>query len=261
MKILRTFIEAILVAFTMIPSVSATSFSTNFSDIWATRGESGWAVNITMQSSAMFASWFVYGTDHKPVWYSATLEFTGVSTTGDLIFAGDLFETNGPWSGGPYDATQLTYRKVGVARFTTHLIESALLEYSVDGVNVAKQIERFTLRNDDLSGDYLGGTSDVTTGCVKPSDNTVYTDGAGKITISQTGANVSIQTDSCTFAGTYTQTGQVGAIAGNYSCQGGTSGPFTMFDIRVETSGITGRYLLRNQLCSRDGNFGGARLK
>jgi hypothetical protein len=63
------------------------------------------------------------------------------------------------------------------------------------------------------------------------------------------------------FAGTYSQTGQVGTIAGNYSCQGGTSGPFTMFDIRVETSGITGRYLLRNQLCSRDGNFGGARLK
>jgi len=262
MKIFRTLATVTLIALAALaPRAMATSFSTNFSDIWSTPGESGWAVNITMQNSTLFASWFVYGADQKPVWYSATLEFIQVTAAGDLVFSGDLYTTTGPWFGAPFDPNQVALRKVGTATFTTHLIESAMLQYSVDGVPVVKQIARYTLRSNDLTGDYMGGTSDVTIGCANPSNNTVYTDAAGPITVTQTGTNVTLKTDSCTFTGTYTQTGQVGAVAGNYSCTGGTSGPFTMFDIRVETSNISGRYLLRNQLCSRDGNFSGARLR
>ena len=70
-----------------------------------------------------------------------------------------------------------------------------------------------------------------------------------------TGAN-------CTFAGTYSQTGKLGGVQGNYSCSDGAHGSFTMFDMTPTISGFTARAQGANQFCQWSGFVGGiARAK
>lgn len=239
----------------------ATAFTTNFSDLWWNPSKSGWGINITMQSNVMFATWFVYGPDNRPIWYSATLEYAGQSGNGALVFAGDLYVTSGPWFGGPFNPALVQYRNVGVASFSSQFTDRATLQYTVDGIAVVEAIQRQTLRNDDLTGNYMGGTSDVSFDCTNPANDNIRSEDAGPVTVTHTGTDVLIRTPSCTIAGTYSQQGQAGTVLGTYSCTGGTAGTLTLFDARVETSGITGRYVARNQDCSLDGNLGGTRRK
>jgi hypothetical protein len=126
---------------------------------------------------------------------------------------------------------------------------------------VSKQIERQTLRNNDNSGTYYGGTADVTYGCTNPFLNDVLTEDQGQLSITQNGPLISIKAPTCTFAGTYLQQGQIGRADTTYACTNGAVGTVTFFDLHVETSGVIGRYTGRDPICSFDGNIGGYRRK
>jgi hypothetical protein len=239
----------------------ATSLSTNFSDLWWNPTESGWGVNINQQADVLFATLFVYSLDGKAHWYIATLTPQSPAVDASPTFTGDLYETTGPFFGFQFNPTLVTIAKVGTATFTGDGSTHAALQYSVNGVPVSKQIQRQTLRNNDLEGKYLGGTSDITYDCTPSTRNNILTEDGGGITITQNGDLVTIKTPTCTFTGTYAQNGQVGSIDASYSCNTGAVGTLTFSEIYVETTGLIGRYVGRDDTCSFAGSIGGARRK
>ena len=50
----------------------------DFTDIWWTEGgvESGWGVNFAQTEDFIFATFFVFGPNNAPVWYTAQLSRT-----------------------------------------------------------------------------------------------------------------------------------------------------------------------------------------
>ena len=98
------------------PAHASTS-TTNFSDLWYNASESGWGVNVSQQADVMFVTFFVYGPNRQAIWYTATLFAQGVTVDGSLFFAGDLYQTSGPWFGGPFNPNNVSYRKAGGRRF------------------------------------------------------------------------------------------------------------------------------------------------
>lgn len=240
-------------------AAGATGFSTNYSDLWWNPAESGWGVNVTQQADTLFATIFVYDQDASPVWYSATLQFAGEGINGQISFTGDLYQTRGPWFGGAFNPSQVSYRKVGTMTFASNSVASAVLQYSVDGTIVTKNIQRQTLVDNNLAGTYLGATQDVTFSCGNPADNGTRTSDVGTITITHVGTSVTIQAPTCSFTGTYGQDGQVGTVAGTYSCTTGASGSITFYDLRPEVSGIVGRYAGSDASCNFSGNLGALR--
>jgi hypothetical protein len=63
----------------------------------------------------------------------------------------------------------------------------------------------------------------------------------------------------CTFNGTYSQSGKLGNVAGNWSCTTGNAGTFTISQIDVAQTGWSGRFNGRDQFCTYNGFFGGTR--
>jgi hypothetical protein len=241
------------------PLTGATTFSTNYSDLWWVPTESGWGLNVAQQADVMFVTLFVYGPQGQPVWYSATLAFESDGLNGNKTWSGDLYQTTGPFYEAPFDPSQVTLHKVGVASFASNSTNEAVFRYVTGTTFVTKDIVRQTLVDDDLSGTYLGATSDVSTGCINPANNGIRTEDPGTITISQTGTAVTIQAPSCKFTGTYAQAGQMGTIAASYTCTNTAHGSITFYEMRVEQSGITGRYTGHDSSCSFFGNIGALR--
>src|SRR5207302_2370746 len=114
--------------------------------------EAGWGVNVVQSDAFLFITFFVYGADGKPTW------FTGQVTTQDAgkTFNGTLYATTGtyyllPWagfSGGP--AGTVSFQPLGP--YTAKLI------YTVNGVGtVTKTIQRQPLTSITIGGNYTGG--------------------------------------------------------------------------------------------------------
>ena len=249
----------VAVALACVAPTGATSFSTNYSDLWWNPDESGWGVNITQQADVMFATLFVYGAQGQPIWYSTTLYYTGENVNGSRSWSGDLYETSGPYFGGPFNPALVTAKKVGVATFASNANDKAVFQYIVGTAVVIKNIERQTLVNNNLAGSYVGGTSDVTTNCANAANNGFVSNDFGAFTITHTGSTVTIVAPTCTFVGNYLQTGQTGIMQANYACSNGAAGTMTLFDLRVEQSGMLGKYSGTGSGCQFNGHIGGLR--
>src|SRR5437588_396287 len=72
----------------------------DYTDIWYIPAEAGWGVNVVQSDAFLFITFFIYGADGKPTW------FTGQVTTQDAgkTFNGTLYATTGtyylsPWAG------------------------------------------------------------------------------------------------------------------------------------------------------------------
>ena len=262
MKIIRFRAVAIFVAlFLVVSPLRATSFSTDQSDLWNVPSESGWGMQLVQRGSLIFATIFIYDPTRNPIWYTALL-----SPSGPLSWTGALYLSNGPWFGTiPFDPTSVLRQQVGAMTWVATSVSTGTLTYTVNGVEVAKEVSRETLVLDDFSGHYGGGIHVDIAGCVDPSLNGTN-ETAGFIYITQSGQAISIQALSngvtCTYPGNLSQDGQMGGIHGNYVCSDGDAGTFAVLEMQVNISGITARINLNstvNQGCHATGWFGGAR--
>lgn len=117
------------------------ALATNFQDLWwnAPAGsESGWGINFAHQGNTIFATWFTYGLDGKPLWLAATAPLTAPRT-----YAGTLYQTRGPaFNAVPFDPSQVTMTAVGTATFTFADGNTATFAYTVNGISQTKQITR-----------------------------------------------------------------------------------------------------------------------
>src|ERR1700676_3460563 len=112
----------------------------DFTDIWYNPAENGWGVNVVQSDAFIFLTFFIYGADGKPTWYTGqvTLDASG-------NYNGGLYATTGtyyisPWAGGSPPVA------VGTVSFQPTGPYTAKLIYTVTGVGtVTKTIQRQTL--------------------------------------------------------------------------------------------------------------------
>lgn len=239
-----------------LPIQAANTFGTDASDLWFNPNESGWGINVTHQQEVLFITLFVYGADSRTRWYvGPNLRFVGGST-----FTGELYETIGPFLGGAFNPNAVSARQVGTANMTFSNFASATLTYSVDGVNVAKSIQRQTFRTQNLTGTYVGAVIGTQTGC-GPQNQFVT---PGDLVVSQQGASISMSgrafnSTQCTYVGTYSQFGRMGQINAALSCGGGATGTIVIYEIEASPEGFLSLYQADYGTCREIGRIGGMR--
>lgn len=249
-----------LLALGFIPSAEATSFSTDLSDLWFNPASSGEGFNVIQQGDTLFITFFVYDSSNRPIWYVApATSYTG-STGNNLNFQGALYVTAGPPS--PSGAAGGA-RQVGSATFIGTSVTNATLTYTVDGASFQKTLTRQTWRNDDSNGQYIGASVGTYSNCATGNGYAVET---ATYVVSQSGGILTLaatyQGRSCTYSGTYTQAGRMGAVTGTAVCSTAPTliGTLNAFEIQVTPSGFTGRANVAYGACAWTGHFGGLRL-
>jgi hypothetical protein len=195
----------------------------DYTDLWWVPTESGWGANLVQSDAFLFVTFFIYGADNKPTWYTAQLTSDGTSK-----FTGDLFQTQGTYFVLPWNAANSAATKVGTASFTPNAGNAyqGTLVYTDAQHNlptVTKAIERQTLTAIALGGNYSGAEAGTYSRCNDPSQNGSYTLffnlavnqlANGRATFDFTYANLA-----CTFAGTLDQRGTLYRIpAASYKC-------------------------------------------
>lgn len=264
MSKLRLFAASFFAALALPFGASATTYGTDYTDLWYNPAESGWGVNVIQQYDTLFATLFVYGTDGSARWFVAS-DMRG-SQNG---FSGTLYQTTGPafsapWTGG------VNVTPVGSMTFAFSSWNAGTLTYTVNGVTVVKSVQRQTFRGNALAGNYLGGMTVLGSSCASPSDNglaflatgRMLVSGSTSVTIRVEFTSAAGQAGVCTFSGNFAAAGRLGQVAGNFSCQAGSaqsSGTFTMSEVEASRNGFNATFSGRDQFCTLNGYFGGVR--
>jgi len=246
----RLIAAAVLACITSI--AHATTYSTDASDLWFNSHEQGWGVNLIQQDNVLFLTLFVYGANGLPAWYVGPA--ITATSAGAVTYAGDLYQTNGPYFGGPFDPTAVTIRKVGIATFTLGTVGTGTLTYSVDGVSVTKQVERQTWRINDLGGSYSGSVVGTNAGCGAGTDG--HTEFPASFAITQGSSSFSLVMGTCNYTGTYSQSGRMGTISASGP---GACGTFDAIEVEGTITGLTMRFTATNGGCVTQGGLAAVR--
>jgi hypothetical protein len=107
---------------------------------WGGAGQDGWGVSIQEQGQKLFATWYTYGSDGKPIWYYLPAgQWTSATT-----FSGDLYRSTGAaWLGTQYSSSSTHPVKVGTLTLTFQNNDTATMTTTVDGLTQARPISRF----------------------------------------------------------------------------------------------------------------------
>lgn len=117
----------------------------NLADLWWNASESGWGVAINHQHNRVFATWYVYGADGKPLWVVMPDAVIGPEFAGAVVRAkatGDIYTTRGPAEGAPFDPAQVVPTKIGTATLHFRDSDEATLEYTAFGRTESRTITR-----------------------------------------------------------------------------------------------------------------------
>ena len=252
-RALRALVACVSLA--VATTAGASTVTTNFTDLWWNASESGWGLNIAQEADVMFVTFYIYGSNNQPTWYTALLNYQGLQPDGSVLFNGTIYQSSGPYFGGPFNPALVTTVPAGTAVFQASSVDHATLTYRVGSTVVVKDIDRYSLRTENIAGNYIGGLSDVT------SNNGYRSEESGLYTITQVGNAITLKSPGCTYNGTYSTTGQVGRIDASYVCTTGALGTVSFYDLRAEVSGVVGRYRGNGSNCDFDGDIGLARRK
>ena len=227
--------------------VALPAAATDYTDIWYQPAEFGWGVNMVQADTFIFATFFIYGSDTKPTWYTAQM-----SSDANGNFAGGLYATVGTYFGKPWNpADHPPATLVGTASFAPISPYQGTLQYSLTGgPTVTKTIQRQVLTTIGLGGNYIGGIE----GAYSNAGGTCsaaggYTD-TYTLQVSQPGdGTASFQftfnssSPTCTFSGTLVQSGQLYSIPNaSYQCADGLNTMASMGEIKATAQGIEGTY-------------------
>ncbi|HET9579038.1 MAG TPA: hypothetical protein VFP44_14490 [Usitatibacter sp.] len=255
--------RVLLAAFALalaVPAQAATSFSTDVTDLWWNPDESGWGVNLIQQNNIVFATFFVYDANNRAHWYVASSMTATTASASGATFQGDLFESNGPWFGVPFNAAGVARNRVGTATLQVAFPASGIITYTVNGATVTKAIRRQTWAANDASGTYEGARtilSASSSGC------NIGSSSFSGIRIAQSQATFSMSGNlagaSCQFNGDYSQDGHLGASSGTFSCSDGFGGTYALGEIETTLYGFMARYSGSERNCTVSGRIGGVR--
>ena len=204
-------------------------------DMWFVPTESGWGFNVIEQGDTLFGTLFVYDAQRRPHWYSASaLTQQGDSADGRVTYTGALYESTGPYFGaaGTFDPASVTRRTVGQMSFQANPDGTGSLSYSVDGLQVAKQVQRFAFRKQDFTGSYLGSYAHDRQAMITIDDSSDFR----MHLVDEFGGM-----GACDFVAPFAQLGSLRVMNGTWSCAT-HSGTFTMQDATVSANGFTARF-------------------
>ncbi len=247
---IRSFVNACILAVAISFGQQASSKTTDYSDVWASAAEEGWSVLFVQQDLTIFAAMYVYGPDGKATWYAAALAYQGTNT---FVWSGELFTATGPWfANAPFASGAVTVAVVGTMTFSGSLtdLRKGTLTYTVNGMRVEKQIQRYTFTSENFGGIYSGVMSQQGTGAT--------CDSAGNsnalpvsVQIKHNATAMTIVTrgtaNTCTFPGTYSQAGHFGSLVGSYVCTSGDHGNFSFAEMAVSTYDFRSRLRFSDQ--------------
>jgi hypothetical protein len=214
----------------------------DYTDIWFLLAESGWGVNVVQSDSFLFITFFIYGSDGKPTWYTgqATLDASG-------NYNGTLYATTGTYYISPWVPASVTATAVGTVSFQPTGPYTAKLIYIVNGVGtVTKVIQRQNLTTITIGGAYSGAQTGAYSGsgCAASSYRdfhdlqiTQFTNGSVTFAFSYT------EGLSCTFSGTLVQQGQLYSVpSATYQCSDGLTTMASMDQIKATAQGVEGLF-------------------
>ena len=268
MKLFKRLAAGLVAAFAIAMPSAASTYSVDYTDLWINPNESGWGLNLVQQYDVMFATIFLYGPDGSDRWFSAS----ALTPAGGNSFSGQLFQSSGPYYGaGVFNSSAVTRNPVGTMTVSFGSSNAGTLTYTVNGVSVTKSIVRFTFRNENLTGNYLGGLTANSSGCNGVSNGPVLV--FDNLTVTQNGAAVTMRVNffngagtlsQCNFTGAMQSTGKISLISGTISCSAGSTatnqGTFTISNITSSQTGFSGTYTGSDQFCSSySGQFGGVK--
>jgi cytochrome c553 len=112
----------------------------DYTDLWyGGESESGWGFNIIQHPShALFGVMYTYDARRKPVWFV----LPGGTWTTPTLFIGTWYRVSGPPSNGVFDPAKVKADAVGNAQLSFTDASHGTLSFSVDGIQVVKQIVR-----------------------------------------------------------------------------------------------------------------------
>ena len=243
------------------PAFALTYSTTDVTDLWWNPDESGWGVNVIQEGPVVFATFFVYDANGRAHWYVASDMPVKDITSTSITFGGDLFESHGPYFGGPFDPAAVTRNMVGTANLFVTFAGTGRLTYTVNGVTVVKSIVRQTWAVNDSSGAYEGARQIVSgsssTGCnIGSSSFSNVQIAQSSNTFAMTG---NLAGSTCRFNGDYSQQGHMGASTGSFSCDNGVQGTYALADIETTLYGFFARYSGTERGCTVQGRIGGVR--
>lgn len=239
--------------------VSLRAYAVDHTDVWYIPEESGWGANVVESDDFLFVTFFIYGADNKPTWYTAQLT---LDSTGN--YNGKLFASTGTFYSMPWKASDLSLTEVGTASFQPTSPYTARLIYVVTAgsVTVTKLIQRQTLTRITLGGSYIGAQAGAYSGCDNASNNGAYSDFFSLQVNQSTSGTVlftfTYQSLSCTFSGTLTQFGKLYTMPTTaYKCSTGLDTNAAMGEISATSLGIEGRFSAPavGSGCREDANF------
>ena len=222
--------------------------SVDYTDIWYAAGgtESGWGVNFAQTGDFIFVTFFIYGPNGAPVWYTAQMS----RTTGESFF-GPVYVVRGTWFGAPTfpPVPPSDVVPVGDATFTAVNSYAGTWRYRVDTITVNKNIERQSTVALAVSDVYIGGLSGTTTGNCPAGTPASFRNIAQFRVIQTAPAVLRIEfygADStnvglllCFMTGTATQHGKLLSVAGgNYQCASGLNTNVDIDSVRKLDDGI-----------------------
>ena len=141
-------------------TIAAPAGAASYTDLWFNPAESGWGVQVVQSNTFQFVTFFIYGADGTPTWYTAQLT---EDTAGN--YNGLLYATAGTYFASPWNAGQLTVAAAGTASFQPDDAYHATLVYALTGgPPVTKSIQRQSLTTHALAGNYSGSISGSVTG-------------------------------------------------------------------------------------------------
>jgi hypothetical protein len=222
----------------------------DYTDIYYIPAESGWGVNVVQSGTDfnfMFVTFFIYGPDNKPTWYTAQLTRDASGN-----FNGSLYATTGTFYTMPWKTSDLTAPVVGTASFQPTSAYTAKLIYTVTtpaalAGTVTKLIQRQSLTSIAIGGTYVGGQSGAYSGCNSSSNNGGYTDFFNLQVNQSTNGSVTFTFTysgslTCTMSGTLTQFGQLYTMPTTaYTCSDGLNTNASMTEIKATGLGLEGR--------------------
>lgn len=259
---LRHYAAAMVAALGFCLPASATSYGTDYTDLWFNPNESGWGINLIQQYETLFATLFVYGADNSARWFVAS-DLRGSQNS----FTGTLYQTTGPAFSAPWTGGQPPVA-VGSMSISFSGPSAGTLTYTVNNATVSKSIQRQTWRPNNIGGNYIGGMTAIASNCGNSADNgfalitgllTVQHGGGSSASMRVDFRNAAGTSATCTFSGGFTPEGRLATVSGSYSCTLGSNGTFTMREVDVTRSGFTATFTGSDQFCTYNGYFGGVR--
>ncbi len=234
-----------------------------YTDLWWNPNEAGWGANIVQQGESAFVTLFVYGADGKATWLVAPAMRTfALDNAGLPVMRGELYRTQGPWQGGPFNPGSVVQQRVGTLVLEPQPGGSLRAYYDVDGVDIEKGLVRYSFETPSFGTNYHGSFNlrQTLPGQAPYGTRQYPAQILFHLSEGQLFMRVEEQFGRCEYRGTYSQGGKFARVSGTYSCNygDGPAGTFEITDFEIAKHGISGYLRTWAPSNYQYGRFGGA---